>query len=307
MIDFGKKAWKLGLVLALMLAQPVYATNAGAKAEDPDPTANPVLAGIVKTGAKLYYLGNRAGMDGWFIVKDGRVQIAYSTPDQKNVIVGALFGEDGQNITGIQVKNLFDNNKEISALLNNVAKEQEAITQTSPSAATPPVTNGGLPAVTLSPGERLVQELAQAAGVVVGNPSAPQIEMIMDPNCPFCQATWRALREAVLKNNLQIRMVPIANQDTDNERAAAILLHIADPLNAWDKYVGPEKGAGDKTQLAGTPDANYVAAVRANHALIDRWNITITPYFVYRGKDGKVKVLQGEPDKITTVLTDLGV
>ena len=126
--------------------------------------------------------------------------------------------------------------------------------------------------------------------------------MVMDPRCPHCQATWNAFRNVVMKGSLHIRMIPIAAPGSDNERAAAMLLGVADPLNAWDKYV-----AGDKTQLDGTPPAAALAAVRANHAIIDNWSIQNTPYLVYRAKDGKVKVLQGEPDKLSAVLGDLGI
>jgi thiol:disulfide interchange protein DsbG len=260
------------------------------------------LANIVKMGAKLYYMGNRSGLDGWFIVKNGQVQIAYVPAGGQSILIGAMFGADGENITAAQVKILVDTNQDISALLTNAAKEQAEITNTpTPAANAAPKANGSLPSVSLSPGERLIHDLSGAAGVTIGNPSAPQILMVMDPNCPHCQATWKGLRDPVFKNTVQIRMIPIATPGTDNERAAGQLLHVTDPLNAWDKYV-----AGDKNQLAGTPDASLVAAVHANHELVDSWNIHATPYLVYRSKDGTVKVLQGEPDKVSALLVDLG-
>jgi hypothetical protein len=33
----------------------------------------------------------------------------------------------------------------------------------------------------------------------------------------------------------------------------------------------------------------------------------MTPYLVYHGKDGKIKVVVGEPDKIGAVLSDMGI
>jgi thiol:disulfide interchange protein DsbG len=157
------------------------------------------------------------------------------------------------------------------------------------------------PALTpASPGERLIQALQGAAGVNVGAPLAPKLFMVVDPNCPHCQATWRALRNAVFGGKLQIRLVPIGAVSPDSDRAAAQFLHSADPLNAWDKYI-----AGDQSQLAGTPDAASLDAVHSNHELTDSWHIQMTPYIVYRSKDGQVKIVQGEPDQAAAVIDDV--
>lgn len=272
----------------------------------PDPATNPVLAGFQKMGAKFYYLGKNAGLDGWFIVKDGQVQILYSTPDNKAALLGALFGANGDNITITQIARLVQSNKEVADLIASAQKEQAAIAQVgSPLPAAPAAGLGaaGLPTETLSPGERLIHDLSGASNVVIGpNASSPEILMVMDPNCPRCQATWKILREIVLKGSLHLRMIPIGTPDSEDERAAAVLLGSSDATNAWDKYV-----AGDKTQLAGTPKAAALVAVRANHIVIDNWKIQKTPYLVYRAKDGKVKVVEGEPSALPPVLGDLGL
>ena len=269
----------------------------------PDASANPVLASLQKSGAKLYYMGKRSGLDGWFIIKDGQVQMIYAAPDNKSALIGALFGENGENITSAQVNTLVQNNKEVADMIDAAQKEQASIAQVgnpAPVAAAP--VNKTLPSAPLSPGERLVHDLSAASTVVVGAPSAPELLMVMDPHCPHCQATWKALREAVMKGALHVRMIPIGTENTDNERAAAVLLGVGDPLNSWDKYV-----LGDKAPLAGTPPAAALAGVRANHTVIDAWSIKDTPYLVYRGKDGKVKVVIGEPSKVSTVLSDMGL
>jgi protein-disulfide isomerase len=291
---------------ALILLHGSSFAAPAATAPTPDVASNPVLAAIQKLGAKFYYLGNRSGLEGWFIVKDGQVQIAYATPDNKGALVGALFAENGDNVTAVQVSNLVQNNKEVADLIAAAQKEQMAIS----SVGTPPPAapnamigaSGPAPSVALSPGERLMHDLSGATTVVVGNSSTPEILMVMDPRCPHCQATWKLLRENVIKGAVHVRMIPIATPGTDNERAAGMLLAASDPLNTWDKYV-----AGDKEQLDGTPSDVVVAALHSNHALIDSWKITETPTMVYRAKDGKVKIVQSEPAKISTVFGDLGL
>ena len=286
---------------AAALAAPQSSSPASAA---PDPSTNPVMAALQKMGAKFYYLGKSNGLDGWFIVKDGQVQILYPTPDNKATLVGALFGDNGDNITISQVARLVQGNKEVADLIAAAQKEQQAMAGVgSPVTAAAPATAAGIPTTNLSPGERLIHDLSEASTVVIGpNAASPEIFMVMDTDCPHCQATWKVLRDQVLKGSLHIRMVPIAPAGTDSERSGAMLLGVRDPTTAWDKYV-----AGDKAQLAGTPITAALVAIRANHILIDNWKIQETPYIVYRAKDGKVKVLVGEPAALPVVLKDLGL
>jgi len=308
MLSVHKYMRILGLALALVLVSSwVYAAE---PVIDPaattvrDPLTTPGLAAILKFGAKAYYLGHRAGMDGWLILKDHQMQIGYTLGDTRALLLGALFSDEGDNITLIQVQSFLANNKDVAASIAGLGDSNT----NAPSGATPTT---GAPAaapyntiasaVKLSPGEKLLQSFEGAHGVILGsNAAAPELYMVMDPNCPHCQATWRALRDSVFSMKLRLHFIPIGETDSDNERAAAVLLSSPDPLNAWDRYV-----AGDKTSLMGTPAQALVTGVRANRALVDAWGIHITPYLAYRGKDGKVKVLQGEPDKISAVLSDL--
>ncbi len=297
-----KKLAALLLSITLVCASPVQAKTSS-------PT-NPMLSALEKQGAKMYYLGARSGLEGWFIVKDGHIQIAYVAPDGKNLLIGALFGEDGENVSAAQVTNIMTENPEIAKLLQAAADEQAAIDKvgtpppsTSPAMSKPNSPSSPIaPTVIASPGERLLQDLGSASGVTLGSGNGPVIEMVMDPKCPHCQATWKALRDTVVKNSVRLRLIPVVAADTDNERAAGMLLQSSDPLTAWDKYVG-----GDEKSLTGKPSTATIAALHNNYIISDSWKINQTPYLVYRGKDGKVKILQGEPDKISALLTDLGV
>jgi thiol:disulfide interchange protein DsbG len=300
---------KVGLIITLLVLTASLAQAAPSSSTTPDPSSSPVLSGMMKAGAKLYYLGTRSGLDGWLILKDGQIQVAYVTSDKQGILIGAMFGANGEGVTTDQIKMLADGNKEVAAVLMGAVQEQQAMNQTgaapaaTPSAASTPVSSI-VPTVPLSPGEHLLQDFTAAQGVVLGS-GAPRLYMVMDPNCPHCQAAWRVLRDAVFKNAISLKMIPIAPPGSDSERAAGQLLHIADPLNAWDKYVGPDKGQGDKTQLAGVPDPSLITALHNNRTLIDGWHIDQTPYFAYRGKDGKVKIVVGEPDKVSSILSDL--
>lgn len=269
-------------------------------APPPDTNDIPVLATLVKGGAKLFYLGERSGIYGWFVMKEGQIQIIYATADKKTTLVGGMFTSDGGNVTGEQIVALSAANKEIAELINSSAKQQGDIEKAGGN-QTAKGSGEGLPAVTISPGERLMQDLQGAASAVVGHNENAEILMVFSPNCPHCKSTWRELRESVAANRIQVRLIPItANLEGDDARAGAQLLSLANPMETWDKYV-----EGDKNALAGTPDSALVRAVIDNRKLLDRWNIRATPYLVYRAKDGRVKVVQGEPRKMGAVLADL--
>jgi len=294
---FGRSAKRFLLAATLtFLATISWAADKSNPPAEPNPNNNPMLSQYIKDGIKLYYLGSRSGLDGWFLIKDGQVQVVYTTADNQTILLGALFNTKGESLTESQIAAVTNSHPEIMAAVEqNFNQMQKNALQPTSSAA-----GQGSFAAPLPPGERLVQELQIAAGVDLGDRKAPQLFMIMDPNCPHCQATWKALRDAVFKNTIQIHLIPIGRNDED-ERAAGRLLSSSDPLNAWDKYV-----SGDKTQLAGNADPMSIGAVKANHTLIDTWSIKETPYLVYRAKDKKIKVLAGEPQKIEALLKDLG-
>lgn len=293
------------LIASLAQAQtqaPAPATQPAASATSPNPASNPMLAEFLRSGAKVYYLGTQSGLSGWFITKDGQVQIGYASPDNQSLLIGVLFDAQGNNVTSEQMKNLYDTNKEVNQFFTNANNQSTLPTMPAQGNQASSASNASSLFPAASPGERLMQALQNAAGVDVGAASAPKLYMVVDPNCPHCHKTWQEIRAAVFGGKLQIRLVPIdAQGNEDSARESGQLLHVANPLDAWDKFIG-----GDKNQLAGNPDALSINAVRANHELIDAWHIQNTPYMVYRAKDGQAKVVQGEPEQVSAILNDIG-
>lgn len=279
----------------------------------PDINTVPILANVVKNGAKLFYMGERSGIFGWFIMKDGQVQMIYLSADKKTAIVGGMFTSDGDNVTGEQIVTLAGTNKEVADVINGSTKQQDEISkagsapggfaaiQGNANQASGTLAGGKIPVVSVSPGDRLMQDLQAAAGITLGKHPTAEIVMVMDPGCPHCKATWRELRDSVKSNRLQVRLVPIANNPNKAEdvKVSALLLQ-ANQIDIWEKYVN-----GDKSVLTGEADHAFVQAVLHNNALTEKWNIQSTPYLVYRAKDGRVKIVQGEPKRMAAVLTDL--
>ena len=94
---------------------------------------------------------------------------------------------------------------------------------------------------------------------------------------------------------------PISRDSVTDETAkAAVLLRAQEPYELWDRYV-----MGDTKALSTSPDPVAVRAVIGNREITDRWNILGTPYLIYRGQGGKIKIVQGKPERMSAVLADL--
>lgn len=316
----------LGVSLAtLVLSAPAFAQMSPLATTGPIPAFNKTgtgpdikgisfFDGIVASGAKLYYMGERSSLYGWLIVKDGQMQMVYMTADRKSVLIGAMFTDSGELVTNHQVNAVAEKNKEIADILSGNAVQQIDVTRAA-------VTDGGvatvdsdprvtaslrpatsMPALPVSPGERLMLDLQAASGVVLGQTQdAPELVMIVSPDCGYCKRTWDEMRDVVYAGKIKVRLVPIARDSaTDETRKAAQLLRVSNPLEVWDAYV-----RGNKESLAGEPDSLAYRAIVGNRDITDRWNILGTPYLLYRNKDGKIKIVQGKPERMAAVLADL--
>lgn len=296
--------------LPVSASQEVPAFNVSAPA--PETQGIPFFDTLRKNGGTFYYLGERSGLYGFLIMQNGQVQMVYLPQDRKTLLIGAMFTDAGVLVTSHQIEALSKRDPSVASLMQGGATQQAAIARAnavdggyaaiagaSEAPKGPPMT---VPALPLSPGERLMMDLQAAASVVVGGAeSAPELIMVVSTECAHCKRAWGELREAVRAGKVRVRLVPIARDNgSDETREAAVLLHAKDPLETWDTFA-----QGSKEALAGTPEPLAVRAIIANRETTDRWNILGTPYLLYRGKDGKIKIVQGKPGRMATVLADL--
>lgn len=116
-------------------APPAAAPPAQPPGNGPDPSTNFVLSEFMKTGVKVYFLGSQLGLNGWFLNKGNQVQIAYTTPDNQNTVIGVLFNAQGDEVSSQQVKTLYDTNKEVNTLLTGLSAQQNMVPSAMPSTA----------------------------------------------------------------------------------------------------------------------------------------------------------------------------
>jgi protein-disulfide isomerase len=203
----------------------------------------------------------------------------------------------GNSITAQQVRDTIGRFPELKKSAEN---SENVVPATDPPIATAQPTLPGNPAAIagVSPGEQLYADFEKSAFVNVG--SGKRLFMIINPECPHCKTTWKEFRDSVKQGKVQVALIPMAGLGSDAERAAAQLLSAPDPMAAWDRYVD-----GDAKALAGEAKPEKLQAVRSNFALADKWQVQATPYMAYRGRDGKVKIIQGKPKDMAQLLADL--
>lgn len=270
-------------LFSLPLAAPLMAQE-----KTPDiPEALQVLA---ERGAQIRYLGTEHGMQGWISIFQGQEQYHYVTPDGQGFVMGLLFDKDGSMVTIEQVRSLQSQNDGVlDALAIDRPTEKSLDTAKQETADAFEYQ---------SPAERMFAEISKSNYIPFGDKDAPVIYSFMDPQCPHCHSFMEDLREGYIDKGLvQIRLVPVGFRE-ETLAQAAFLLASPDPKTAWYDHLD------DKTMLPAKNTVN-TDGVQRNLMLMQDWKFNVTPMTVYRGKDGKVKIIRGRASNMADIIADL--
>jgi protein-disulfide isomerase len=297
-------------------AAPATAGDAPAGASStaldaPSPDAINTLRLFKSQGAEIHYLGRLYGLDGWLVIKDKIVQIVYTTLDGQGTLVGVLYGPTGE----------METSKQVTAVQQAGVKipDMNAAAGTTPPAAAPgaaaaqPATTGQPPAAgpadsgaaQAPASERLLHDVENSTYVKFGPDEAPPLYVFMDPRCHFCHGYWESLVPLLQANTFQLRVIPVGILGPDSVQQAERVISAPNAVDAWTKLE-----TGDPVALANVmaiqPAADSTQKLQANNDLMTRWKMGGTPYSVYRGKDGKVKLVYAVPNDVAQVVADLG-
>lgn len=267
-----------------------------------DPRTLPALQNIVQAGTEIRYLGDEYGIKAYFMTNKGQGQVVYLSPDNQAVLVGTLFNGDGSAITFMQLLRLrrtgFDPTPffDGSAAKGSIQASESGSTQAT--ATTPAATDAAQ-----SPGERLMRDAGTASWIAYGPPTAPQLTVFMDPNCEHCHAYFKQLLPYTQQGKLYLRVVPITLVDPATSRKDMYAIMSANnPAEAWTAAIN-----GNKPATVTSPSDKVVMAISNNDKLFTDWQLKVTPYSLYRGKSGEVKVLAAEPTDFNAFLGELGI
>ncbi len=278
-----------------------------ARAAENDPPLPAPIQALVADGAQVRYLGDDLGMNGWITMKGGQEQYFYATPDGRAIVSGILFNSKGDAVTLQQINALRKNEGDpIDRLAGFSPTDDKKDAFTPDAGASQTVPDFKDPAALLkmatkSKGEQLYEGITAANWVSIGNKDAPALYTFVDPECPHCHDLIQDIRKSGFLENgsLQLRVVPVGVLSETSLKEAAYLLASSSPQQDLFRHLD-----GDAKALMTNPNAN-TQGVERNMKLMQDWNLEVTPFSVYKDKNGKVKILQGRPDNLKKIITEL--
>ncbi|OIN87174.1 MAG: hypothetical protein AUJ12_02820 [Alphaproteobacteria bacterium CG1_02_46_17] len=285
-----------------------------ATGKDGNPPLPAPLENMVTQGAQIRYLGREFGLDGWVTIQNGQEQYFYVTQDGQGLLLGILFNNKGDAVTLQQINALRD--KEGPAIDRLAGYSPPPETKTSSSASSfedsqsmasvmksPDLSNPQevMKSVAKSKAEQLYGTVESANWISLGDSKAPAIYSFIDPECPHCHDLINDIRNSgyLEKGFVQLRLIPVGVLSDKSLKEAAYLL--ASPQAQNDLY----------NHLDGKTDALLVdqnantQGVQRNMQLMQDWKLDVTPFSVYKDKNGKIKVLQGRPADLKKLITEL--
>lgn len=222
------------------------------------PAYPPVLTQVLGPNVKVVkQFPAASGLTGWVLAQGGQYTLVYTTADKKTVVAGTLIGEGRTNLSR-QYEDQFVPRPDFSQAYGQLEKS------------------------------------GWVAEGSVANPKAV-LYVFVDPNCPFCNMTWKALQpyEAA---GLQVRWIPVATLGPTSLPKAVEVMAAADKTAAFRRMEAnhgkPWQPSKDSAE-ASHPAA--VEAIRKNGELMERFQIGGTPGVVWRDRSGQVHVKSGMP------------
>lgn len=273
-------------ILAVLALLPLQV-----QAQDSIPQVPEALQILEERGAQTRYLGKKHGMDGWISIFQGQEQYYYVTPDGQGFLMGLLFDKAGKMETLEQVREL---QRQSDGVLDILAVDKPAEEHLSQAIQE---TNEVFEYKT--PAERMFADVENSNWIEFGDKSAPVIYSIMDPQCPHCHEFMGDLKDSYIEKGLiRVRVIPVGFRE-ETLAQSAFLLAAPDAKERWYKHLD-----GDSSALPAKSEVS-TTAIQKNLELMQAWKFDVTPLTVYKGKDGKVKIIRGRAGSLSDILAGL--
>ncbi len=275
--------------LALILATTMLTVSAPCvfAQEELLPTIPDPLKSLVNEGAQIRFLGRDEGAEGWVVIKNGVEQYFYVLPTGA-FITGIMFDKQGNALTVQQVQRLRGQGDD---LLDRLASE----TPNKPSEASPDKTKYDFK----TPSEQFFYDVENSNWIPFGKAGTPVFYSFIDPQCPHCHEMMKELKPLLDEGKAQVRLIPIGFRP-ETEAQAAFLLAAPDPIELWWRNLD-----GDTNALPAKSEIN-TQGVQRNLSIMQAWKLSGTPTLIYRAKDESVKIIEGKPKNLQSLIGDLG-
>jgi thiol:disulfide interchange protein DsbG len=148
----------------------------------------------------------------------------------------------------------------------------------------------------------LMDRLDHAHWIASGPKSSARVVYVFtDPNCPYCNDLWKAMKSARAPD-VQVRYLLVAVINADSRGKDAAILESKDPAATLEKHESQYDHGG--VAPLPTPQAATNETVSADEKLMASLNIFGTPGLVYVDEHNQLKVFGGmpDPDQLRTIV-----
>ena len=277
-------------------------------------TTPPILEYLIESGVKLTYLGDAGGLESYLGESpSGKTQVFYLTPDNRHVVAGFLFKDNGVNVTGVQLTDMKNRYEDARRKAEAAASGlEQGSTESVPEPEltddlqeiTPDQVASGAAEVPsadeylsrMNP-DALSRDLENISWFRVGANDAPIVYMVADPNCPFCHRMWKDLRPMVMSREISLRIILIAGLE-GSEADATSLLSREDPAKAWFQGEGSTRTMPvTAPPPAGSEEFKTAQSyLRTNMDFVADYDVSATPFLFYFDENGTVLESSGIPE-----------
>ena len=222
----------------------------------------PLFQNLQASGVKLKFLATSHGLQVWEARKEGDVRLLYLTPDQEALILGNLYNKDG-------------------ALFSPLPEPQKES-----------------PESPKDQSQEFLQDLEATKWIALGNASAPVLYVISEPFCDYCLTLMEGLLPFIEQGKVQVRIILVSFLGEKSRNKATFILGHQNPAQAFLAHIKNPRSPVNK----GSSDPGLLESLERNKAFMVRWNITTTPFSVFKDKQGHLKVMEGSPESMEKII-----
>lgn len=242
-----------------------------------------VLAALKRSGAELVPLGRSGLLEGWLVRRpDGSVFPVYAAPDG-HAVAGLLYGADGLELTGGQVRAVAAAGAPGSASRPGAAGAGSSSVEDAVRTAAAGYAPAPGPAAPEGGRKALFERALDVAAFTLGE-TGPDVVAFIDPACPWSRQAAAEQGSRALDGEFRLHAVPVGLLGADARAQAAGIAAAENPALAW---FGSSPAAAT---------AEGVVRLEANNALWRAFGAEVVPWFAWRdGSDG-IRVHAGRPE-----------
>lgn len=217
----------------------------------------PIVTHLRKKGLDLSFIGREAGGLPGFYGSDGAAShtVYYITPDGRHAIAGLAFDADGKVITAQQLEKIAGNLESTNTQASPPEDRNEA--------------------------HAIWSELEQANWIALGDTTQRPIYMIADPACPHCARAWGELEDAVQRNEIHVRVIPVSLINGSNPAIVHEIFNATDPASAWVTAINAKSEGRRAPRFEGRASQVLQNMLHKNHRFFAEWNLTQVPQFFF--------------------------